>query len=87
MTIQDNPLTYLNDDSLYGLDYSLWELELVGTLLTYVPTKAIRILQKLKILNLSGIFLNFLSVKSLSVCIKKVTLLLLYIFQVIKYLK
>lgn len=54
MTVQDNPLTYLNDDSLYGLDRSLWELELVNTRLTYVPSRAIRTLQKLKILNLSG---------------------------------
>jgi hypothetical protein len=75
MTIQDNPLTYLNDDSLYGLEYSLWELELVGTLLTYVPTKAIRILQKLKILNLSGMYLNLLFV----IYIINVILLLLYI--------
>lgn len=75
MTIQDNPLTYLNDDSLYGLEYSLWELELVGTLLTYVPTKAIRILQKLKILNLSGKYLNILFV----VYIRNVILLKLYI--------
>lgn len=56
MTVQDNPLTYLNDDSLYGLDRSLWELELVNTRLTYVPSRAIRTLQKLKILNLSGTY-------------------------------
>lgn len=55
MTIQDNPLTYLNDDFLYGLEHSLWELELVNTYLTSIPSRAIRTLQKLKILNLSGI--------------------------------
>lgn len=54
MTIQDNPLTYLNDDFLYGLEHSLLELELVNTYLTTVPSRAIRRLQKLKILNLSG---------------------------------
>jgi len=54
MTIQDNPLPILNDDSLYGLEHSLWELELVNTYLTYVPSRAIRILLKLKVLNLSG---------------------------------
>lgn len=54
MTIQDNPLTYLNDDFLYGLEHSLWELELINTYLTSVPSRAIRILQKLKIFNLSG---------------------------------
>lgn len=54
MTIQDNPLPILNDDCLYGLEHSLWELELVNTFLTYVPSRAIRILLKLKVLNLSG---------------------------------
>lgn len=56
MTIQDNPLTYLDDDSLYGLEYSLWELELVNTHLTYIPSRAIRTLKRLKLLNLSGKF-------------------------------
>lgn len=55
MTVQDNPLTHLDDDSLYGLEHTLWELELINTHLTYVPSRAIRSLQKLKILNLSGI--------------------------------
>lgn len=56
MTIQDNPLTFLNEDSLHGLEHSLWELELINTHITYVPSKAIRALQKLKILNLSGMY-------------------------------
>lgn len=60
MTIQDNPLTYLNDDSLYGLEHSLWELELINTHLNYVPSRAIRTLQRLKILNLSG--MNFMTI-------------------------
>ncbi|XP_050544183.1 chaoptin isoform X2 [Daktulosphaira vitifoliae] len=54
ITIQDNPLTDLHEESLYGLEHSLWELELVNTRLNTVPSRAIRILQKLKILNLSG---------------------------------
>uniref|UniRef100_A0A2H8TLK4 Chaoptin n=1 Tax=Melanaphis sacchari TaxID=742174 RepID=A0A2H8TLK4_9HEMI len=54
MTIQDNPLPNLNDDSLYGLEHSLWELELINTYLNYVPSRALRILLKLKVLNLSG---------------------------------
>lgn len=54
MTIQDNPLPKLNDDSLYGLEHSLWELELINTYLSYVPSRALRILLKLKVLNLSG---------------------------------
>lgn len=37
-----------------GLEYSLWELEIVNTFLTYIPSRAIRALQRLKILNLSG---------------------------------
>lgn len=61
ITIQDNPLTYLNDESLNGLDRSLWELELINTHLTYVPSRAIRTLQKLKILNLSGMNLVILT--------------------------
>jgi hypothetical protein len=58
MTIQDNPLPNLNDDSLYGLEHSLWELELINTYLNYVPSRAIRILLKLKVLNLSGMQCN-----------------------------
>lgn len=54
MTIQDNPVTFVNDDSFYGLEHSLWELELVNTFITSVPSRAIRTLQRLKILNLSG---------------------------------
>lgn len=54
MTIQDNPVTFINDDSFYGLEHSLWELELVNTFITSVPSRAIRTLQRLKILNLSG---------------------------------
>ncbi|XP_050421139.1 chaoptin [Adelges cooleyi] len=54
ISVQDNPLSTLHEESLCGLEHSLWELELVNTRLNSVPSRAIRILQKLKILNLSG---------------------------------
>lgn len=82
MTIQDNPLTYLNDDSLYGLDRSLWELELINTQLTYVPSRAIRTLQKLRILNLSG---KHLMILTASVDIFNSSVCIITLFQVIKY--
>jgi hypothetical protein len=42
------------DDSLMGLERSLWELALQRDRLTSVPNRAIRYLRKLRLLDLTG---------------------------------
>lgn len=44
------------DEALMGLERTLWELELTHGYLTSVPSRALRHLQKLRILNLKGKF-------------------------------
>lgn len=53
--ISDNPLPEMPDDSLMGLERSLWELALQRDRLTTVPNRAIRYLRKLRLLDLTGI--------------------------------
>jgi Leucine rich repeat len=52
--ISDNPLPEMPDDSLMGLERSLWELALQRDRLTSVPNRAIRYLRKLRLLDLTG---------------------------------
>lgn len=54
LEIRNNFIANIPDDSFVGLDRSLWELYLTYNELIEVPTKALRYLQKLKILDLSG---------------------------------
>ncbi|KAF4526470.1 hypothetical protein B566_EDAN015132 [Ephemera danica] len=52
--ISDNPLPELPEDSLLGLERSLWELALQRDKLIAVPSRALRHLQKLRLLDLTG---------------------------------
>lgn len=52
--INHNLIADIPDESFAGLERSLWELYLTNNELIEVPTKAVRYLQKLKILDLSG---------------------------------
>lgn len=52
--ISDNPLPEMPDDSLMGLERSLWELALQRDRLTSVPNRAIRYMRKLRLLDLTG---------------------------------
>ncbi|KAG5872237.1 hypothetical protein JTB14_026479 [Gonioctena quinquepunctata] len=51
--ISQNPLSTIPDESLMGLERSLWELEISHCDLTTVPNRAIRYLQKLRLLDLT----------------------------------
>lgn len=52
--ISRNPLSLVTDEAFMGLERSLWELELSYCDLTRVPNRAIRYLQKLRLLDLTG---------------------------------
>ncbi|KAJ2947575.1 hypothetical protein O0L34_g17368 [Tuta absoluta] len=54
LAINQNPLEQIHEEAFYGLDNTLWELELKKDLLTAVPSRALRYLQKLRSLDLSG---------------------------------
>ncbi|GLV45240.1 chaoptin [Carabus blaptoides fortunei] len=54
LEISNNPLHEIPDEAFIGLERSLWELELKNNLLTRVPSRALRHLQKLRLLDLSG---------------------------------
>lgn len=54
IVISDNPLVTMPDEAFLGLERSLWELELSHCQLTTVPNRALRYLQKLRILDLTG---------------------------------
>ncbi|XP_065350105.1 chaoptin [Cloeon dipterum] len=54
LQISDNPLPEIPDDSLMGLERSLWELALQRNKLTSVPNRAIRYMQRLRLLDLTG---------------------------------
>ncbi|XP_059479026.1 chaoptin [Neocloeon triangulifer] len=54
LQISDNPLPEMPDDSLQGLERSLWELALQRNRLTSVPNRAIRYLRRLRLLDLTG---------------------------------
>nr|XP_023026888.1 chaoptin [Leptinotarsa decemlineata] len=59
--ISENPLTTIPDEALMGLERSLWELEISHCDLTAVPNRAIRYLQKLRLLDLTGNDINKIS--------------------------
>ncbi|KAK9496756.1 hypothetical protein O3M35_013038 [Rhynocoris fuscipes] len=54
LIISDNPLYFLHDETLSGLEWSLWELHITNCRLSNIPGNAIRHLKKLKTLNLTG---------------------------------
>ncbi|KRT80569.1 hypothetical protein AMK59_7610 [Oryctes borbonicus] len=54
LSITNNMLTFIPEESFLGLERSLWELNLSGNELTMVPNKALRYLQKLRHLDLGG---------------------------------
>ncbi|XP_072949975.1 chaoptin isoform X2 [Epargyreus clarus] len=54
LAINQNPLEGIHEEAFYGLDNTLWELELRHDKLTSVPSRALRYLQKLRMLDLTG---------------------------------
>ncbi|XP_030758115.1 chaoptin [Sitophilus oryzae] len=54
IVISNNPLVMVPDESFLGLERSLWELKLSHCHLTRVPNRALRYLQKLRLLDLTG---------------------------------
>lgn len=56
LEISNNPLIDIPDAAFIGLERSLWELELKNNGLIRVPSRALRHLQKLRLLDLTGNF-------------------------------
>lgn len=54
--ITNNPLVVIPDDAFLGLERTLWKLDLNHNELLDVPSKALRYLQKLRYLDLTGLF-------------------------------
>ncbi|KAG7309738.1 hypothetical protein JYU34_004236 [Plutella xylostella] len=54
LAISQNPLESIHEEAFYGLDNTLWELELREDGLTSVPSRSLRYLQKLRLLDLAG---------------------------------
>ncbi|XP_047025787.1 chaoptin isoform X2 [Helicoverpa zea] len=54
LAINENPLESVHEEAFYGLDNTLWELELRQDKLTSVPSRSLRYLQKLRLLDLTG---------------------------------
>ncbi|KAL0881866.1 hypothetical protein ABMA27_001638 [Loxostege sticticalis] len=54
LAINQNPLETIHEDAFYGLETTLWELELRQDRLTMVPSKSLRNLGKLRLLDLAG---------------------------------
>lgn len=54
LAINENPLENIHEEAFYGLDNTLWELELRRDKLTAVPSRSLRYLQKLRLLDLTG---------------------------------
>ncbi|XP_024081743.1 chaoptin isoform X2 [Cimex lectularius] len=54
LEISKNPIYYLHEESLTGLERSLWEIHITDCKLSNIPANALRHLNKLKILNLTG---------------------------------
>jgi Leucine-rich repeat (LRR) protein len=54
LEISHNPLPRVPDEAFLGLERSLWELKLQYNEFTDVPSKALRHLQKLRFLDLTG---------------------------------
>ncbi|XP_018322079.2 chaoptin [Agrilus planipennis] len=57
ISIIHNPLSYLPDEAFAGLERSMWELDLSHNELVEVPTRALKYLQKLTHLDLTGNFI------------------------------
>lgn len=60
LRIKHNPLADIPDEAFLGLERSLWELELPYNRLEKIPSKSFRHLQKLQLLDLTGILSSFL---------------------------
>lgn len=54
LLITNNPLNVIPDDAFIGLERTLWKLDLSNNELLNVPSKAVRYLQKLRYIDLSG---------------------------------
>ncbi|KAI8420728.1 hypothetical protein MSG28_007951 [Choristoneura fumiferana] len=54
LAINQNPLETIQEEAFYGLDNTLWELQLKQDRLTSVPSRSLRYLQKLRLLDLTG---------------------------------
>ena len=54
LEVTNNPIYDISDDAFRGLERSMWELVLKSNGLISVPTKALRSLQNLRLLDLSG---------------------------------
>lgn len=59
LAINQNPLESIHEEAFYGLDNTLWELELRHDKLTAVPSRSLRYLQKLRLLDLTGDFILY----------------------------
>lgn len=55
LTIRENPVYFIPDEAFVGLERSLWLLDLSDNELTQVPHRALRYMQKLRFLDLTGI--------------------------------
>lgn len=55
LQIKHNPLADIPEEAFLGLERSLWELDLSYNQLASVPSKSFRHLQKLRLLELTGI--------------------------------
>lgn len=54
LTISKNDLYSISDESFVGLERTLWELHLTHNHLSNVPSRALRFLRKLQVLDLRG---------------------------------
>ncbi|XP_013188195.1 chaoptin isoform X2 [Amyelois transitella] len=54
LAINSNPLETIHEEAFYGLEKTLWELELREDRLTTVPSRSLKYLQKLRMLDLTG---------------------------------
>lgn len=59
LQIKHNLLPDIPDEAFLGLERSLWELDLSYNELANIPSKSFRRLQKLRLLELTGIYYNY----------------------------
>lgn len=64
LEISHNPITEIPDDAFFGLDRALWELRLYNNELVEIPSKSLRHLQKLRLLDLSSNKINCVELDS-----------------------